>query len=69
MLWISPLWISMGFISFTSQLERSIIDYLTKSAHFILFRVGQFSEVLAAFFYQQTSDQYYYGTVKRYIRQ
>ena len=52
-------WIYMGFISFTSQLERIIIDYLTKSAHFILFKMGQFSEVLAVFFYQQTSGQYY----------
>ena len=63
------LWISMGFISFTSQLERIIIDYLTKSAHFILFRMGYSFEVLAVFFYQQTSDQYYYGTVRGYIRQ
>ena len=32
--------LTMGFISFTSQLERSIIDYLTKLAHLILFRMG-----------------------------
>ena len=68
-LWISALWISMGFISLTSQLERSIIDYLTKSDHLILFRMGQSSEVLAVFFYQQTSGQYYYGTIREYIRQ
>jgi len=39
-LWISALWISMDFISFGSQSDWSNIDYLTKSAHFILFRMG-----------------------------
>ena len=52
-----------GFISFTLQLERIIIDYITKATHFKLFRMGQSSEVLAVFFYQQTPCQYYYGTV------
>ena len=50
-LWISVLWISRNFISFPSQSEKSIIDYLTKSAHFILFRMGQSSEILTVFFY------------------
>ena len=36
-LWILVLWISRDFISFASQSEISIIDYLTKSAHFTLF--------------------------------
>jgi len=58
-LWISLLWISRDFISFASQFERSIIDYLTKPAHFTLFRMGQSSEVLTVFFYQQTSSEYY----------
>jgi len=31
--------------------------------------MGQSSEVLVVFFYQQTSGQYYYGTVRGYIRQ
>jgi len=31
---------SMDFISFTSQSDRIIIDHLTESAHFILFRMG-----------------------------
>ena len=66
-LWISALRISMDFISFDSQSERSIIDYLTKSAHFILFRMGQSFEVLTVFFYKQTSDQYYYSTVRGYM--
>jgi len=39
-LWISALRISMDFISIGSQSDWSIIDYLTKSAHFILFRMG-----------------------------
>ena len=59
----------MDSISCTSQSERIIIDYLNKSADFILFRMGQFPKVLAVFFYQQTSGQYYYGTVRRFIRQ
>jgi len=41
----------MDFISFNLQLKRIIIDYLTKSAHFIFFRMGQSSEVLVAIFY------------------
>ena len=32
--------ISMNFITFGSQSDWSIINYLTKSAHFILFRMG-----------------------------
>jgi len=68
-LWISILWIFRHFISFASQSERSNIDYLTKSSHFILFRMGQSSEVLAIFFYQQILYQYYYGTVRGYIQQ
>ena len=39
-LWISALRICMDFINFGSQSDWSIIDYLTKSAHFILFRMG-----------------------------
>ena len=39
-IWISVLRISMDFISFVSQSDWNIIDYLTKSAHFILFRMG-----------------------------
>ena len=66
-LWISAL-ISRDFISFASQSKRSTIDYLTKSAHFILFIMGQYSEVLAVFFYQETSGQHYYGTIRGYIQ-
>ena len=60
------LWVSSALLH---KLKRSIIDYLTKSAHPILFRMGQSSEVLAVFFYQQTPCQYYYGTIREYIRQ
>ena len=52
MLWISALRISMDFISLGSQSDWSTIDYLTKSAHFILFRMSESFEVLAVLFYK-----------------
>ena len=58
---------TMDFINLGSQSDRSIIDYLIKSAHLIAFRMGWSFEVLTAFLYKQTSDQYYYGTVRRCI--
>jgi len=66
-LWISTLWISRDFISFASQSERSIIDYLTRSDHFILFRIGQFFEVLGSILLSVDIISVHYGTVRGYI--
>ena len=63
-LWI--LWISSAL---SRSPEGSIIAHLTRPVYFLLFRVGQSIEVLAVFFYQYTSRQYNYSTVRRLILQ
>ena len=45
------LHISMDFDNFVLQYERSIIDYLTGSAYFILFKMGQSTKFLVEFSY------------------
>ena len=59
-LWISALRNSIDFISFGSQFDLSIIDYLS-SLYIIQ------NGVLSAYLHKQTSDQYHYGTVRRCI--
>ena len=60
-----------GFHQLCLAVRKEVL-LLTSAGQFIfilLFRMGQSTEVLAVFFYQYTSRQYYYSTVRRLKRQ